>query len=471
MASFKIEGGHLLSGEIRPQGAKNEALQVICATLLTSESVTIHNIPNIRDVNNLIQLLRDIGVKVQKANSQKPMANNYTFQADDLNMAFLESDEFVEKCAQLRGSVMMIGPLLARMGKAVIAKPGGDKIGRRRLDTHFLGFQKLGAKFRQIPDRNVYEIFAPKATTRHPSPNTQHPSPNTQHPSPNTQHLSPNTLKGTYMLLDEASVTGTANIIMAATMAEGTTTIYNAACEPYVQQLCHMLCQMGAKICGIGSNLLTIEGVKTLHGADHTLLPDMIEVGSFIGMAAMCGDGVRIKDCSLKDLGIIPDAFRRLGVKVEEDGDDLYIPHQKHYVVDSFIDGTIMTLADAPWPGLTPDLLSVLIVVATQARGSVLFHQKMFESRLFFVDRLIDMGAQIILCDPHRAVVVGHDRNRQLRGSRMSSPDIRAGIALLIAAMSANGTSLISNIEQIDRGYEDIENRLNALGAKIERVK
>ena len=439
MASFRIEGGHLLSGEIRPQGAKNEALQVICATLLTSDVVTIHNIPNIRDVNNLIQLLKDIGVKVEKANSQKPIANSYTFQADELNMEFLASDEFVEKCAQLRGSVMMIGPLLARMGKAVIAKPGGDKIGRRRLDTHFLGFQKLGAKFRQLADRNVYEIGAKQ-------------------------------LKGTYMLLDEASVTGTANIIMAATMAEGTTTIYNAACEPYIQQLCHMLCQMGAKINGIGSNLLTIEGVKTLHGAEHKLLPDMIEVGSFIGMAAMCGDGIRIKDCSLKNLGIIPDAFRRLGVKVEEEGDDLYIPRQKHYVVDSFIDGTIMTLADAPWPGLTPDLLSVLIVVATQARGSVLFHQKMFESRLFFVDRLIDMGAQIILCDPHRAVVVGHDRQRQLRGSRMSSPDIRAGIALLIAAMSANGTSLISNIEQIDRGYENIEHRLNALGAKIERI-
>ena len=445
MASFRIEGGHLLSGEIRPQGAKNEALQVICATLLTSEAVTIHNIPNIRDVNNLIQLLKDIGVKVKSTPSQRD-GRGFTFQADTLNMAFLQSDEFVEKCAQLRGSVMMIGPLLARMGKAVIAKPGGDKIGRRRLDTHFLGFQKLGAKFRQLENRNVYEIFA------------------------KSQKPKANGLKGTYMLLDEASVTGTANIIMAATMAEGTTTIYNAACEPYVQQLCHMLCQMGAKISGIGSNLLTIEGVKELKGAEHKLLPDMIEVGSFIGMAAMCGDGVRIKDCSLKDLGIIPDAFRRLGVKVEVDGDDLFIPRQKHYVVDSFIDGTIMTLADAPWPGLTPDLLSVLIVVATQARGSVLFHQKMFESRLFFVDRLIDMGAQIILCDPHRAVVVGHDRQRLLHGSRMSSPDIRAGIALLIAAMSANGTSLISNIEQIDRGYENIENRLNALGAKIERI-
>jgi UDP-N-acetylglucosamine 1-carboxyvinyltransferase len=447
MASFRIEGGHLLSGEIRPQGAKNEALQVICATLLTSEAVTIHNIPNIRDVNNLIQLLKDIGVKVKSTPTPSQRdGRGFTFQADTLNMAFLQSDEFVEKCAQLRGSVMMIGPLLARMGKAVIAKPGGDKIGRRRLDTHFLGFQKLGAKFRQLKNRNVYEIFA------------------------KSQKPKANGLKGTYMLLDEASVTGTANIIMAATMAEGTTTIYNAACEPYVQQLCHMLCQMGAKISGIGSNLLTIEGVKELKGAEHKLLPDMIEVGSFIGMAAMCGDGVRIKDCSLKNLGIIPDAFRRLGVKVEADGDDLFIPRQKHYVVDSFIDGTIMTLADAPWPGLTPDLLSVLIVVATQARGSVLFHQKMFESRLFFVDRLIDMGAQIILCDPHRAVVVGHDRQRQLHGSRMSSPDIRAGIALLIAAMSANGTSLISNIEQIDRGYENIENRLNALGAKIERI-
>ena len=434
MAVFKIEGGHLLRGEITPQGAKNEALQVICATLLTGDPVTIHNIPNIRDVNNLIKLLQDIGVKVTKGDK-----GTFTFQADDLNLQYLESDEFVNQCAELRGSVMMIGPLLARMGKAIIAKPGGDKIGRRRLDTHFLGFKHLGAKFGHVPERNVYEISAKK-------------------------------LKGTYMLLDEASVTGTANIVMAAVFAEGTTTIYNAACEPYLQQLCSMLNRMGAHISGIGSNLLTIEGVSTLHGTEHRLLPDMIEVGSFIGMAAMCGDGVRIKDCSLKDLGIIPDAFRRLGVKVEADGDDLFIPRQKHYVVDSFIDGTIMTLADAPWPGLTPDLLSVLIVVATQARGTVLFHQKMFESRLFFVDRLIDMGAQIILCDPHRAVVVGHDRTRQLRSSRMSSPDIRAGIALLIAAMSANGTSQISNIEQIDRGYEHIEDRLNALGAHITRV-
>ena len=441
MATFKIEGGHLLSGTITPQGAKNEALQVICATLLTSEPVTISNIPNIRDVNNLIQLLKDVGVKVFSEKS-----GTYTFQADQLNMEFLESDKFVEKCSQLRGSVLMIGPLLARMGKAIIAKPGGDKIGRRRLDTHFLGFQKLGAKFHQLAERDVYEIVA------------------------KSKRQKANSLKGTYMLLDEASVTGTANIIMAAVLAEGTTTIYNAACEPYIQQLCHMLNRMGADICGIGSNLLTIKGGSLLHGTKHHLLPDMIEVGSFIGMAAMCGNGVRIKDCSLDNLGIIPDAFRRLGVKIEVDGDDLFIPHQKHYVVDSFIDGTIMTLADAPWPGLTPDLLSVLIVVATQARGSVLFHQKMFESRLFFVDRLIDMGAQIILCDPHRAVVVGHDRKVKLRASRMSSPDIRAGIALLIAAMSANGTSLISNIEQIDRGYENIEARLNALGAKIERI-
>ena len=433
MGTFKIEGGHLLSGTITPQGAKNEALQVICATLLTGEAVTIQNIPNIRDVNNLIQLLSDIGVKVTKE------ARGITFQADALKLEYLQSDEFVNKCAQLRGSVMMIGPLLARMGKAIVTKPGGDKIGRRRLDTHFMGFKALGAKFRHIEERNVYEISARR-------------------------------LKGTYMLLDEASVTGTANIIMAAVLAEGTTTIYNAACEPYVQQLCHMLNRMGAHISGIGSNLLTIDGVNQLHGTDHRLLPDMIEVGSFIGMAAICGDGIRIKDVSLKNLGIIPEAFRRLGVRIDVDGDDLFVPRQKHYVVESFVDGTIMTLADAPWPGLTPDLLSVLIVVATQARGSVLFHQKMFESRLFFVDKLIDMGAQIILCDPHRAVVVGHDRKKTLRAQRMSSPDIRAGIALLIAAMSANGTSTISNIEQIDRGYENIEARLNALGAKSERI-
>ena len=434
MASFFIEGGHQLSGTITPQGAKNEALQVICATLLTDEEVHISNIPDILDVNNLIQLLRDIGVKVQKHSR-----NDYTFLADDLKLDYLESDEFVKKCAALRGSVLMIGPLLARFGKAIITKPGGDKIGRRRLDTHFLGFKKLGAKFEHVEDRNVYEIAGSR-------------------------------LKGCYMLLDEASVTGTANILMAAVFAKGTTTIYNAACEPYLQQLCHMLNHMGASISGIGSNLLTIVGVDKLHGTSHRILPDMIEVGSFIGMAAMVGNGIRIKDVSLRNLGIIPEAFARLGVKIKVEGDDLVIPHQNHYVVDSFIDGTIMTLADAPWPGLTPDLLSVLIVVATQARGSVLIHQKMFESRLFFVDKLIDMGAQIILCDPHRAVVVGHDRKIRLRAGRMASPDIRAGIALLIAAMSANGRSRIDNIEQIDRGYQDIESRLNALGAHIERI-
>ena len=453
MAAFVIEGGHPLSGTITPQGAKNEALQVICATLLTSEEVTIHNIPNIRDVNNLIQLLRDIGVKVKRKEERgEGRESEFTFQADELNLSYLESDEFVHKCAQLRGSVLMIGPLLARMGKAIITKPGGDKIGRRRLDTHFLGFEKLGAKLTHIEGRDVYEISVPTPSR----PRTTAPT----HPR----------LKGTYMLLDEASVTGTANIVMAAVFAKGTTTIYTAACEPYVQQLCSMLNRMGAQISGIGSNLLTIIGVDSLHGTEHRILPDMIEVGSFIGMAAMCGDGIRIKDVAVNQLGIIPDAFRRLGVKIKVDGDDLWIPRQRHYEIQSFIDGTIMTLADAPWPGLTPDLLSVLIVVATQARGSVLFHQKMFESRLFFVDKLIDMGAQIILCDPHRAVVVGHDRKITLRGGRMSSPDIRAGIALLIAAMSANGTSRIDNIEQIDRGYENIEDRLNALGAKIART-
>ena len=429
-----IEGGHPLTGTIVPQGAKNEALQVICATLLTDEEVTISNIPDIRDVNNLIQLLKDIGVCVTRLSP-----NEYRFKAQDLDLNYLQSDEFVRKCAALRGSVLMIGPLLARFGKAVITKPGGDKIGRRRLDTHFLGFKYLGARFEHVEGRNVYEIAAKR-------------------------------LKGCYMLLDEASVTGTANIIMAAVFAKGTTTIYNAACEPYLQQLCHLLNRMGASISGIGSNLLTIVGTDRLHGAVHRILPDMIEVGSFIGMAAMVGEGVRIKDVSLRNLGIIPDAFRRLGVKIKAEGDDLVIPHQRHFEVQSFIDGTIMTLADAPWPGLTPDLLSVLIVVATQARGSVLFHQKMFESRLFFVDKLIDMGAQIILCDPHRAVVVGHDRKLTLRAQRMSSPDIRAGIALLIAAMSASGVSTISNIEQIDRGYQNIENRLNALGARIERI-
>lgn len=434
MESFIIEGGRPLRGTITPQGAKNEALEVIAAVLLTPEPVRITNIPDILDVNNLIHLLQDVGVKVMRNGK-----GDFTFQADELNLEFLASDEYVRKCSALRGSVLMMGPLLARFGKAVVAEPGGDKIGRRRLDTHFLGFKNLGAEFNSDDERHVYNIEAEK-------------------------------LHGTYMLLDEASVTGTANVVMAAVLAEGTTTIYNAACEPYIQQLCHLLNAMGANISGIASNLLTIVGVEKLHGATHRILPDMIEVGSFIGMAAMVGEGIRIKDCAVKQLGVIPDAFRRLGVQIEVDGDDLYIPHQSHYVVDSFIDGSIMTLADAPWPGLTPDLLSVLIVVATQARGSVLVHQKMFESRLFFVDKLIDMGAQIILCDPHRCVIVGHDRNKQLRAGRMSSPDIRAGIALLIAALGAKGTSRIDNIAQIDRGYEDIEARLNALGAKISRV-
>jgi len=439
MQSFVIEGSRPLSGVITPQGAKNEALQVICATLLTAEPVVIRNIPDILDVNNLIDLLREVKVKVERLSR-----HDYRFQADDVDLAYLRSDEFVRKCASLRGSVLMIGPLLTRFGRAVVAEPGGDKIGRRRLDTHFLGLHSLGARFEYNGERNVFEIAAPQPAGR---------------------------LKGTYMLLDEASVTGTANIIMAAVMAKGTTTIYNAACEPYVQQLCHLLNHMGANISGIGSNLITIVGIEVLHGAEHRILPDMIEVGSFIGMAAMVGNGIRIKDVSWKDLGIIPEAFRRLGVRIKREGDDIVIPKQSHYVVDSFIDGSIMTLADAPWPGLTPDLLSVLLVVATQARGTVLIHQKMFESRLFFVDKLIDMGAQIILCDPHRAVVVGHDKKKVLRAGRMTSPDIRAGIALLIAAMSANGTSRIDNIAQIDRGYEDIEARLNALGAKISRVE
>ena len=435
MESFIIEGGHPLSGTITPQGAKNEALEVISATLLTSEPVTISNVPDILDVNNLIQLLKDIGVKV--TSERKGV---FTFQADQIDLGFLSSDEYIRKCSALRGSVLLMGPLLGRFGKASVAEPGGDKIGRRRLDTHFLGFKNLGAKFISDDERKVFTIEA--------------------------KHL-----KGTYMLLDEASVTGTANIIMASVLAEGTTTIYNAACEPYIQQLCHLLNSMGANISGIASNLITIVGVKSLHGAEHRILPDMIEVGSFIGMAAMVGEGIRIKDCAVRELGVIPDAFRRLGVKIKQEGDDLVILKQPHYVVDSFIDGTIMTLADAPWPGLTPDLLSVLIVVATQARGSVLVHQKMFESRLFFVDKLIDMGAQIILCDPHRCVIVGHDNKKQLRGGRMTSPDIRAGIALLIAALGAKGTSRIDNIAQIDRGYEDIEARLNALGAHIRREK
>lgn len=434
MESFVIEGGHPLKGTITPQGAKNEALQVICATLLTSEPVRINNIPDILDVNNLIKLLQDIGVKVTRHNRHE-----YTFQSDELNLNYLGSEEFVKKCSQLRGSVLMIGPILGRFGEATIAKPGGDKIGRRRLDTHFIGFKNLGAEFVRNEEKNVYQLKAKQ-------------------------------LKGCYMLLDEASVTGTANIIMAAVTAKGNTTIYNAACEPYIQQLCHMLNAMGANISGIGSNLLYIIGVDNLHGTEHTILPDMIEVGSFIGMAAMVGDGIRIKNVSINNLGIIPEAFRRMGVKIIEENDDLIIPKQEQYVIDSFIDGTIMTLADAPWPGLTPDLLSVLLVVATQAKGTVLIHQKMFESRLFFVDKLIDMGAQIILCDPHRAVIVGHNREKTLRAGRLTSPDIRAGIALLIAAMSANGTSTIANIAQIDRGYEDIENRLNNLGAKIRRI-
>ena len=434
MEAFLIEGGHPLRGTIVPQGAKNEALEVICATLLTDEEVVIKNIPDILDVNNLIKLLMDIGVKVHKLG-----VGEYSFKADELKLDYLSSDEFVQKCAALRGSVLMIGPLLGRFGHATVAKPGGDKIGRRRLDTHFLGFHKLGATYSRVVGRDVYELKADR-------------------------------LKGCNMLLDEASVTGTANIIMAAVLAEGKTTIYNAACEPYIQQLCHMLNRMGAKISGIASNLLHIEGVKSLGGTEHRLLPDMIEVGSFIAMAAMVGDGIRIKGASVENLGIIPDAFRRLGVQIDVDGDDLIVPHHDHYEIESFIDGTIMTLADAPWPGLTPDLLSVLLVVATQAKGSVLVHQKMFESRLFFVDKLIDMGAQIILCDPHRAVVIGHDHQIRLRAGRMSSPDIRAGIALLIAALSADGTSQINNIAQIDRGYEDIEKRLNALGAKIIRV-
>lgn len=433
MASFIIEGGHPLKGEIIPQGAKNEALQVLCATLLSSEPVRIKNLPNIADVNNQIQLLADIGVKIQRN-----APGDITFQADEIDLSFLESDEFLKRCSKLRGSVMFIGPLLARLGHALIAKPGGDKIGRRRLDTHFLGFKRLGAAFTYNQEREVYDIHASQLT-------------------------------GCHMLLDEASVTGTANIIMGAVLAKGTTTIYNAACEPYVQQLCNMLNTMGAKISGIASNLLTIEGVSELHGTEHTILPDMIEVGSFIGMAAICGEGVRIKNVHYDQLGIIPATFQRLGIKLEQQGDDIYVPYQPHYEIESFIDGSFMTIADAPWPGLTPDLLSVLLVVSTQAKGSVLIHQKMFESRLFFVDKLIDMGAQIILCDPHRAVVVGHDRQISLHSGRMTSPDIRAGIALLIAAMSATGVSEIDNIEQIDRGYQDIEARLSALGARIMR--
>lgn len=435
MASFVIEGGHRLSGDIYPQGAKNEVLQIICATLLTAEEVTVHNIPDILDVNNLIQLMRDMGVSVSKKG-----IDTYSFQAANIDFAYLESDAFLKKCSSLRGSVMLVGPMVARFGKAMISKPGGDKIGRRRLDTHFIGIQNLGADFVYNEERGIYEISAKQ-------------------------------LHGSYMLLDEASVTGTANIVMAAVLAKGKTTIYNAACEPYVQQLCRMLNRMGAKIEGIASNLLTIEGVDELHGTEHTILPDMIEVGSFIGMAAMTRSELTIKNVSYENLGIIPDSFRRLGIKMEQWEDDIYVPAQETYQIESFIDGSIMTIADAPWPGLTPDLLSVLLVVATQAKGSVLIHQKMFESRLFFVDKLIDMGAQIILCDPHRAVVIGHDHGFKLRGGNMTSPDIRAGIALLIAAMSADSISRIHNIEQIDRGYQNIEGRLNALGARITRIE
>ena len=435
MASFIIEGGHRLKGEIAPQGAKNEALQVLCAVLLTDEPVRIKNIPNIVDVNNQIQLLRDMGVEVTEHDE-----HDYTFVARQFDDQYLSSEAYTQRCRQLRGSVMMLGPLLARRGKAIVAKPGGDQIGRRRLDTHFHGIQKLGGKFTYDENKYLYNV--------------------------ETEHL-----KGAYMLLDEASVTGTANIIMTAVLAEGTTTIYNAACEPYIQQLCRMLCSMGARISGIGSNLLTIEGVTSLHGTEHTILPDMIEVGSFIGMAAMVGDGVRICNAAVEQLGIIPDTFRRLGIRIEQEGDDLFVPKQEHYEIESFIDGSFMTFSDAPWPGFTPDLLSVLLVVSTQAKGSVLIHQKMFESRLFFVDKLIDMGAQIILCDPHRAVVVGHDNQRRLHAGRMTSPDIRAGIALLIATMSAQGTSRIDNVGQIDRGYENIEARLCSLGAKIKRVE
>lgn len=435
MASFIIEGGHKLHGEITPQGAKNEALEVISAILLTSEPVIMRNVPNILDVNNLINLMSKMGVKIKKIGS-----HDWEFRADDIDLDYIEGQEFVQRCAALRGSILLLGPQLGRFHRACVAKPGGDQIGRRRLDTHFIGVQELGAKFNYNTEKGVYELIADK-------------------------------LVGKYMLLDEASVTGTANIIMAAVLAEGTTTIYNAACEPYIQQLCKMLNNMGAKISGVGSNLITIEGVESLHGTEHTILPDMIEVGSFIGMAAMTGSELTIKNVSIENLGIIPSMFNRLGIKIEYIGDDIHIPEQEHYEVASFMDGSIMSFADAPWPGLTPDLLSVILVVATQAKGSVLIHQKMFESRLFFVDKLIDMGAQIILCDPHRAVVVGHNNQFKLRGARLSSPDIRAGIALLIAALSANGISKISNIEQIDRGYEDIEGRLTALGAAIKRIQ
>lgn len=434
MSVFRIRGGNRLKGEIVPQGAKNEALQVICATLLTPEPVTIHNIPDILDVNKLIELVRDLGCKVERL---KP--GSYRFTASDIDTSFLETEDFRKKAAALRGSVMLLGPILARFGSATIPKPGGDKIGRRRLDTHFLGFRNLGARFQFDAPEHLFRIDASE-------------------------------LKGTYMLLDEASVTGTANIIMAAVLAKGKTTVYNAACEPYIQQLCLMLNRMGAKISGIGSNLVTIEGVESLKGTEHTLLPDMIEIGSFIGLAAMTQSEITIRNCRIDMLGLIPETFRRLGIQMEFQNDDIYIPPQEHYEIETFIDGSILTVADAPWPGFTPDLLSIVLVVATQAKGTVLIHQKMFESRLFFVDKLIDMGAQIILCDPHRATVIGLDRKQTLRGIKMASPDIRAGVALLIAALSASGTSEISNIDQIDRGYQNIDSRLNQLGADIQRI-
>ena len=436
MGSFIVEGGHKLSGTIRPQGAKNEALQVISAVLLTKEEVVISNIPEILDVKNLILLLEGMGVEVKRLDK-----GVYSFKADNINEEYISSADFVARCARLRGSVMVVGPLLARFGHAYFPKPGGDQIGRRRVDTHILGFMHLGAAQEYDTDKKAFHLHVPEGKT----------------------------LTGKYMLLDEASVTGTANIVMAATLAKGVTTIYNAACEPYLQQLCKMLASMGAKIEGIGSNLLTITGVDSLGGTEHRILPDMIEIGSFIALAAMNRSSITIKDVAYDQLGMIPDAFRRLGINLERRGDDIYIPEQESYVIDSFLDGSILNIADAPWPGISPDLLSVMLVTATQCKGSVLIHQKMFESRLFFVDKLIDMGAQIILCDPHRAVVVGHDHKYQLRAGNMASPDIRAGIALLIAAMSAKGTSVISNIDQIDRGYEDIDIRLNALGAKITR--
>lgn len=434
MNSFEIVGGKPLKGEIVPQGAKNEALQVLSAVLLTSEKVTISNIPDIKDVNKLIELLGDLGVEVNKIDR-----NTYSFQAKDINLNFFKSDTFRSKGGGLRGSIMIVGPLLARYGKAAIPKPGGDKIGRRRLDTHFLGFEKLGARFEYDKETDFFNVDA-------------------------------SNLKGTYVLLDEASVTGTANVVMAAVLAKGVTTIYNAACEPYLQQLCKMLNRMGANISGIGSNLLTIDGVTQLGGTDHRLLPDMIEIGSFIGLAAMTESEITIKDVHYQELGMIPDVIRKFGIKFELKGDDIFIPSQKHYEIETFIDGSIMNIADAPWPGFTPDLLSIMLVVATQAKGNVLIHQKMFESRLFFVDKLIEMGANIILCDPHRATVMGLDKKVRLRGIQMTSPDIRAGVSLLIAALSAQGTSIIHNIEQIERGYQDIDIRLRALGADIKRI-